>query len=112
VVENAFYEQRILQMRDGVERGESMLRVAQSAGIFTPLELQMIGVGEETGEIDEMLEQIAKMYQDEVEYEVERLSESLEPILLAGLAVLVLILLLGIFLPLWDLGQVALHKKA
>jgi MSHA biogenesis protein MshG len=112
VVENAFYEQRILQMRDGVERGESMLRVAQSAGIFTPLELQMIGVGEETGEIDEMLEQIAKMYQDEVEYEVSRLSESLEPILLAGMAVLVLILLLGIFLPLWDLGQVALHKKA
>jgi MSHA biogenesis protein MshG len=111
VVENAFYEQRILQMRDGVERGESMLRVAQSAGIFTPLELQMIAVGEETGEIDEMLEQVAKMYQDEVEYEVSRLSESLEPILLAGLAVIVMIMLLGIFLPLWDLGQVALHKK-
>jgi MSHA biogenesis protein MshG len=111
VVENAYYEQRILQMRDGVERGESMLRVAQSAGIFTPLELQMIAVGEETGEIDDMLEQVAKMYQEEVEYEVSRLSESLEPILLACMAVLVMILLLGIFLPLWDLGQVALHKK-
>ncbi|MEK7754490.1 MAG: type II secretion system F family protein [Acidobacteriota bacterium] len=111
VVENAYYEQRILQMRDGVERGESMLRVAQSAGIFTPLELQMIAVGEETGDIDEMLEQVAKMYQEEVEYEVSRLSESLEPILLAGLAVIVMIMLLGIFLPLWDLGQVALHKK-
>lgn len=111
VVENAFYEQRILQMRDGVERGDSMLRVAQSAGIFTPLELQMIAVGEETGEIDDMMEQVAKMYQDEVEYEVDRLSESLEPILIAAAAVVVLILLLGIFLPLWDLGQAALHKK-
>jgi MSHA biogenesis protein MshG len=110
VVENAFYEQRILQMRDGVERGESMLRVAQSAGIFTPLELQMISVGEETGEIDDMMEQIAKMYQDEVEYEVERLSETLEPIILVFLAGLVMILLLGIFLPLWDLGQAAIHK--
>ena len=110
VVENAYYEQRILQMRDGVERGESMLRVAQSAGIFTPLELQMIAVGEETGEIDEMLEQIAKMYQDEVEYEVERLSETLEPLLLAAMAVLVMILLLGIFLPLWNLGQVAIKR--
>jgi MSHA biogenesis protein MshG len=60
--------------------------------------------------LDDMLEQIAKMYQDEVEYEVDRLSESLEPILLAGMAVLVMILLLGIFLPLWDLGQVALHR--
>jgi MSHA biogenesis protein MshG len=111
VVENSFYEQRILQMRDGVERGESMLRVAQSAGIFTPLELQMIAVGEETGEIDDMLEQVAKMYQEEVEYEVSRLSESMEPILLAAMAVLVMILLLGIFLPMWDLGQVALRKK-
>ena len=55
VVENAFYEQRIIQMRDGVERGESMLRVAQSAGIFSSLELQMMAVGEETGEIDAML---------------------------------------------------------
>ncbi len=110
VVDNAFYEQRILQMRDGVERGESMLRVAQSAGIFSPLELQMIAVGEETGAIDDMLEQVAKMYQDEVEYEVDRLSESLEPILLAGVAVIVLILLLGIFLPLWDLGQMATKK--
>ncbi|HEV8096691.1 MAG TPA: type II secretion system F family protein [Burkholderiales bacterium] len=111
VVENAYFGQRIIQMRDGVERGESMLRVAQSAGIFTPLELQMIAVGEETGEIDEMLEQVAKMYQDEVEYEVDRLSESLEPILIGCAAVLVMILLLGIFVPLWDLGQVALHKK-
>jgi MSHA biogenesis protein MshG len=111
VVENAYYEQRILQMRDGVERGESMLRVSQSAGIFSPLELQMIAVGEETGEIDDMLEQVAKMYQDEVEYEVSRLSETMEPILLAGMAVLVMSLLLGIFLPLWDLGQAALHKR-
>jgi len=110
VVENAFYEQRILQMREGVERGESMLRVAQSAGIFTPLELQMISVGEETGEIDDMLEQVATMYQEELEYEVERLSETLEPILIAGAAVLVLIMLLGVFLPLWDLGQIARQR--
>jgi MSHA biogenesis protein MshG len=110
VVENAFYEQRILQMREGVERGESMLRVAQSAGIFTPLELQMIAVGEETGEIDQMLEEVATMYQEEVEFEVDRLSETLEPILIAAAAVLVLILMLGVFLPLWDLGAAARNK--
>ena len=50
------------------------------------------------------------MYQDEVEYEVNRLSETLEPLLLAAMAVLVVIMLLGIFLPLWDLGQVAMKK--
>ena len=110
VVENAFYEQRILQMRDGVERGDSILRVAQTAGIFSPLELQMISVGEETGEIDEMLEQVARMYQDDVEYEVDRLSDTLEPLLIGLAAVVVLILLLGVFLPLWDLGQVQLKS--
>ena len=108
VVENAFYEQRILQMRDGVERGDSMLRVATTAGVFSPLELQMIAVGEETGEIDDMLEQVAKMHQADVEYEVDRLSETLEPLLIALASGVVLILLLGIFLPLWDLGQVQL----
>ncbi len=110
VVENAFYEQRILQMRDGVERGESMLQVAQSAGIFSLIELQMIAVGEETGAIDDMLEQVAKMHQDDVEYGVDRLSETLEPILIACVAVLVMIMLLGIFLPLWDLSQLARQK--
>ncbi len=107
VVDNAFYEERILTMRSGVERGESMLRVAQGSGIFSPLELQMISVGEETGAIDDMLEQVANMYQDEVEYEVSRISESIEPILLAAMGVLVAILLLGIFMPLWDLTQLA-----
>lgn len=110
VVDNAFYEARILLMRDGVERGESMLRVAQSAGIFTPLELQMIAVGEETGEIDAMLNQVADMYQEEVEYEAGRLSQTVEPILLVCMGILVLIMMLGIFLPMWSLGEVALHK--
>ena len=110
VVDNGFYEQRILQMREGVERGESMLRVTQSSGIFTPLELQMISVGEDTGEMDSMLEQVASMYQEEVEYEVGRLSESIEPILLGVMGVLVAILLLGIFLPLWDFTQIT-HQK-
>jgi MSHA biogenesis protein MshG len=107
VVENAFYEERILQMRDGVERGDSILRVATTAGIFSPLELQMMAVGEETGNMDEMVEQVALMYQEEVDYEVSRLSETIEPLLLAGMGVLVTILMLGIFLPLWDLSAVA-----
>ena len=109
VVDNAFYEERILQMRKGVERGESLSRVARTADIFAPMELQMIAVGEDTGEVDTMVEQIAVMYQDDVEYEVGKLSEAIEPLLLAVMGVLVGILLLGIFLPLWDLGQATLH---
>ncbi len=110
VVDNAFYEQRILQMRVGMERGETMLRVAQSSEIFSQLELQMIAVGEETGDIESMLDQVADMYQGEVDYQVEQLGASIEPILLVVMGVLVAILLLGIFLPLWDLTQLA-HQK-
>jgi len=110
VVSNAYFEERILLMRDGVERGESMLRVAQNAAIFNPLELQMIAVGEETGDIEAMLNQVADLYREEVEYEVGRISESIEPILLAFMGVLVLILMLGVFLPMWDLGRVATQK--
>lgn len=109
VVDNAYYEARILSMRDGVERGESILLVAQSAGIFTPLELQMLAVGEETGDIDGMLTQVAEMYQEEVEYEVERLGASIEPILLTFIGALVLIMMLGVFLPMWQLGSTAMH---
>ncbi len=104
IVDNAYFEERILLMRDGVTRGDSLLRAAQSAGIFTSMELQMISVGEETGEIHGMLDQIADIYQDEVEYEVSRLGASIEPILLTVMGVLVLILMLGVFMPMWQMS--------
>jgi MSHA biogenesis protein MshG len=97
-------------MRDGVERGESILRTSINAGVFTPVVLQMIAVGEESGALDDMMKEIADMYQSEVEYELKTLAQQIEPILIVALGVMVLILALGIFLPLWDLGKVALRK--
>lgn len=105
VVENAFFEARILAMRVGVERGEVLSRVMRTSGIFSPIELQLITVAERTGDVDQAVEQIALMYSDEVEYEVSKLSQSIEPILLAAMGVLVGMFVLGIFLPMWDLGQ-------
>lgn len=110
VVDNAYMSQRIEQMRDGVERGESILRTATTAGVFSPIVLQMIAVGEETGELDELMREVAEMYQQEVEYEVENLSAQIEPILIVALGIMVLILALGVFLPMWDLGRAALGK--
>ncbi|HZP93771.1 MAG TPA: type II secretion system F family protein, partial [Burkholderiales bacterium] len=107
VVDNVYLGERIAQMRDGVERGESVLRTAASAGIFTPIVLQMIAVGDETGELDELLREVAELYEREVEYEVRTLSAQIEPILLVVLGVMVLILALGVFLPMWDLGRAA-----
>jgi MSHA biogenesis protein MshG len=109
-VDNSYIASRIEQMRDGVERGESILRTAVTTGVFTPVVLQMIAVGEESGELDSLMDEIAGMYEREVDYELKTLSSKIEPILITGLGILVLILALGVFLPVWDLGKAALPK--
>jgi MSHA biogenesis protein MshG len=107
VVDNAYLESRILQMRDGIERGESILRTAVATGVFDPVVLQMVAVGEETGEIDDLMAEIADMYEREVSIEVEGLTAKVEPILLVCMGALVLVLALGVFLPMWDMAAAA-----
>ncbi len=109
-VDNTFIGSRIEQMRDGIERGESISRCAAATGVFTPVVLQMINVGEETGELDNLLFEIAAMYERDTDYAIKGLSAAIEPILLAVIGVLVLLLALGVFLPLWNLGQAAMGK--
>jgi MSHA biogenesis protein MshG len=111
VVDNEFMRARIEQMRDGVERGESILRTAVGTGVFDPTVLQMISVGEETGDLDGLMFEVASMYERDVEYEVTTLAQQIEPVLIVALGVMVLILALGVFLPMWDLGQAALHRR-
>jgi MSHA biogenesis protein MshG len=109
-VDNDYIASKIDGMRDTIERGESVLRAAINAKVFTPVVLQMLAVGEESGSLDEMMEEVAGMYEREVEYDLKNLSSQIEPILIVFLGVLVLILALGIFLPIWDLGRVAMGK--
>ena len=109
-VDNAFIGDRVEKMRVGVERGDSLLRTAMASKIFTPIVLQMVQVGEESGQLDSLMEDVADIYQREVEYELKTLSAQIEPILICFLGVLVLILALGIFLPMWDLGRVMIQK--
>lgn len=109
-VDNVYVADKIEKMREGIERGESVLRTAANAKVFTPVVLQMVAVGEESGALDDMMQEVAEMYQREVEYDLKNLSQQIEPILIVCLGVLVLILALGIFLPIWDLGRVALGK--
>ena len=111
VVDNAYVGQRIEQIRDGVERGETLLRTTVSTGVFTPVVLQMIAIGEESGELDDLLREVAEMYQREVEYDLKNFSAQIEPILIVLLGALVLVLALGVFLPMWDLGRAAFGGK-
>jgi MSHA biogenesis protein MshG len=108
VVENAHVSQALLGMRSTVERGDSMLSASSKAGVFTPVVLQMIMVGEESGSLGEMLDEIGTMYQQEVEYELKTLSSKIEPILIVMLGGMLLVLALGVFLPMWDMGS---HAK-
>ena len=108
VTDNAWVASRVEQMRNGIERGESVLRTAQTAGVFNSVVLQMIAVGEETGSVDELMQEVADMYEREVDYEIKTLSARIEPLIIVAMGGIVLVLALGVFLPMWDLGKHAI----
>jgi MSHA biogenesis protein MshG len=105
--DNTYLGDRIRDMRNGVERGDALSRTAARSGIFPPLVLQMMSTGEETGQVDEMMEEIAEFYEQQVDYDVKQLSTYLEPLMTIVIGVMVLVLALGVFLPMWDLTQLA-----
>ena len=107
-VDNAWVADRVGHMREALERGESLGQAAAGTGLFTPLVLQMIAVGEETGQVDDMMEEVARFYEQEVDYELKNLSSAIEPILISIIGAMVLVLALAIFLPMWDLAGAAL----
>lgn len=102
-VDNDYMAEKIREMRKNIERGESLLRVSLNSELFTPLVLQMLAVGEETGQVDEMLGEVASFYEREVAYDLKGLTAKIEPVLICIVAVMVLILALGIFTPMWDM---------
>jgi MSHA biogenesis protein MshG len=100
---NDYMSERVLRLRDAVERGDPISRAAATVGMFPPLVLQMMAVGEETGELDNLLDEVADFYQREVEYTLKNLSAMIEPILIVFVGGAVLILALGVFLPMWNM---------
>ncbi len=109
-VDNSYMESKIIAMRKSIETGESLLRSAVSSQLFTPLVLQMVAVGEETGRIDELLEEVGDYYEREVDYDLSMLTARIEPIMIVIVAAMVLLLALGIFTPMWNLTS-ALQGK-
>jgi MSHA biogenesis protein MshG len=104
-IENAYLGGKLDEMRNHLERGETLTRSAASLEIFTPLVLQMLAVGEETGSVDTMLLEVAGFYEREVQYELKNLTSAIEPILIVVIGGMVLVLALGVFLPMWNLGS-------
>jgi MSHA biogenesis protein MshG len=100
---NDYMARRMLVMRENVERGEPLSRAAAGVGMFTPLVLQMLAVGEETGELTDLLDEVAGFYEREVDSALKTLSTAIEPILIVCMGGMVLILALGVFLPMWNM---------
>lgn len=108
-VGNEYLSTKIIGMRESLERGESVLRAASRQQVFTSLVLQMIAVGEESGRLDDMLDEIAGFYEREVDYDVKHMNAVVEPLLTVAMAGLVLLLMLGILLPMWNVVEM-IHK--
>lgn len=106
-VDNRFVGSKLEQMRNGIERGDTLTRTAAATGMFTPLVLQMLSVGEETGDIETLLQEVGEYYEREIEYDLKNLTSAIEPILIIFIGGMVLVLALGVFLPMWNLAGVA-----
>ena len=106
-VGNEYVGDHVANMRTGIERGESLSRTAAITGMFSPIVMQMLVIGEETGSVDTLLAEVAGFYEREVDYDLRNLSAVIEPILIVALGVMVLILALGVFLPMWEMMSVA-----
>ena len=104
---NDFISSNVNGMREGIERGEALTRTADQTGMFTPVVMQMFAVGEEAGNLDEMMNFIADFYEEEVDYDVKTLSDKVEPLIYVAVGAMVLVLALGIFVPMWDVAQLA-----
>lgn len=106
-VDNSYVESRIMVMTNGIERGDTLTKTATATGLFTPLVLQMLSVGEETGNVDDMMDEVAGFYEREVDYDLKTIGDAIEPILLVFVGIMVLVLALGVFLPMWELSNIA-----
>jgi len=103
VIDNPYLGVKIELIRAGIERGESLFHTHSASQMFTPLVLQMISVGEESGNVETLLAEVAEFYEREVDYDLQSLSDKIEPIMIVVMAGFVLIMALGIFLPMWSM---------
>jgi type IV pilus assembly protein PilC len=105
---NAVIEKAILEVRKAVEAGQTIVDPLRKTGVFPNMVTQMVGVGEQTGALDSMLQKIADFYEDEVDAAVADLLTAMEPIIILFLGVVVGGVVISMYLPLFSLiGKLA-----
>ena len=100
---NAAISRELENIRNRLEEGRGIAGPLREAKYFTPMLINMVAIGEETGNLQDMLQDVADHYDTEVEYSMHKLSEAIGPLLTIGLAAVVGFFALAIFLPMWDL---------
>ena len=103
---NTYYAEFVRKVREQVEQGQDVSGSLGRTGIFPPLLVQMVAVGEASGSLDEVLDKVSDYYDQDIDYAIKRLSTLLEPVLLCLLAGFVLFMALAVFLPMWDMASV------
>ena len=96
---NLHYENKILEFKARIDEGIPFSQAAREIGIFTPMVIQIFRVGEQTGKIDELLEHVSTVYDREVNHTMDNINTLIEPLMLALIGSLVLMLALGVMLP-------------
>ncbi len=104
---NSAISRELEKVKSRIEEGQGISGPLGAARYFTPMVVNMIAIGEESGRIDDMLREISAHYDDEVGYAVKRLSDNIGPILLVGLAAVVGFFALAIYMPMWDMTKMA-----
>jgi len=103
---NAVYRDAVMKIRDDVSSGTQLQASMKSTGVFPVMAVQLTSIGEESGNLDEMLEKVADHYEGVVDDMVDNLTALMEPMIMAVLGVLVGGLIVGMYLPIFQMGQV------
>lgn len=104
-VDNEWVGKKILTIRNDIESGGTLTASANASGLFTPLVLQMLSVGEETGAVEDTLTEVADFYEREVDYDLKTVGDAIEPALMLFVGALMLVLALGVYLPMWEMAS-------
>ncbi|MEK6747803.1 MAG: type II secretion system F family protein [Pseudomonadota bacterium] len=106
-VDNAYISEKLMLMKNEIESGKSLSQGIKNTGLFPPLVIQMITVGEQTGQFEQLIGEVSEYYGSEMDQSLKALGASIEPILLVVIGIFVMILMMGIFLPLWGMVNAA-----
>jgi len=104
---NRVIEEAVMKARVAIREGEGISGPLKAQNVFPPMVIQMVSAGEETGKLDEMLMRIADFYDQEVDVAVEGLMKMIEPITMVVLGAIVALIVLGMYLPMFEMGQMA-----